>query len=74
MKRVSNVEQEDQRSKQYLQEYQENYDASGMYLIALKHEMPGHLSKHYPENHVSMPEPLFRMNASSIFLFDSIQM
>ena len=74
VKRVSNVEQEDQRSKQYLQEYQENYDASGMYLIALKHEMPGHLSKHYPENHVSMPEPLFRMNASSIFLFDSIQM
>ena len=33
--------------------------------------MPEHLSKHYPENCVSMPEPLFRMNASSIFLFGS---
>ena len=52
--------------------HQENYDAPEMYLIALKHEMPGHLSKHYPENYVSVPEPLLRINASSIFLFDSI--
>ena len=30
--------------------------------------MPGHLTKHYPENHVSVPDPLFRINASSILL------
>ena len=45
-----------------------------MYLIALKHEISEHLSKHCPENHVSVPEPLFRINASFIFLFSSIQM
>ena len=45
-----------------------------MYLIILKHKMPEHLSKQCPENYVSMPEPLFRINASSIFLFGSIQM
>ena len=54
--------------------HQEKYDASGMYLITLTHKMPEHLSKHCAENHVSVPEPLFRMNASSIFLFGSIQM
>ena len=54
--------------------HQENYDAPGIYLISLKHEMPEHLSKQCPENCVSVPEPLFRMNASSIFLFGSIQM
>ena len=55
--------------------HQEKYNASRMYLIALTHEMPEHLSKHCLENHVSVPESLFRMNTSStMFLFSSIQM
>ena len=45
---------------------------NNQHLITLKHEMPEHLSKHCPENHISVSEPLFRMNASFIFLFDSI--
>ena len=30
--------------------------------------MPGHLTKHCLENHVSVPDSLFRINAISILL------